>query len=99
MADPAAPQRFRFPGLIPDVRLRTESVPLLKPDPATLPVNCVHCGGAVTVQVSDWPTTLTIPELDKSPWNVPLLPAGESRRLPRPDRVGLGKRHPDERDV
>jgi len=71
MADPAAPQRFRFPGLIPDVRLRAESVPLLKPDPAALPLNCVHCGGAVTVQMSGWLTTLTIPELDKTPWTCP----------------------------
>lgn len=71
MADSTASNKFRFPGLIPDVRLRAGCVALLKPDPAALPLHCVNCGGAVTVQMSSWPTALTIPELDKSPWNCP----------------------------
>ena len=25
------------------------------PDPVTLPVQCAHCGGKVTLQMSDWP--------------------------------------------
>lgn len=98
MADPAAPQRFRFPGLIPDVRLRTESVPLLKPDPTSLALDCVHCGGAVTIQMSDWPTVLTIPELDRAPWNCPYCQQENPGGFPG-QIAWVCKRHHDEPNV
>lgn len=53
----------------------------LPPGPVTLPVHCVHCGGAVTLQMSDWPTVLShdgsspVPEdhpgLQKASWGYP----------------------------
>jgi hypothetical protein len=31
------------------------------PEPITLPVHCAHCGGAVTLQVEDWPVPSSAP--------------------------------------
>jgi hypothetical protein len=38
-------------------------------DPTTLPLHCPHCGGAVTVQYSDYPDDgPTLPTAYKCPW-------------------------------
>ncbi len=28
-------------------------------EPATLPIHCAYCGGAITLQMADWPSSVT----------------------------------------
>ena len=74
-------------------------------EPVTLPVHCAHCGGAVELQFTDWPSVLADDggpaddALSLQTWTCPYCGAQNEGEFP--DRVewvtkrhrGLGENH------